>query len=390
MFTQVLSHAPSKNPRPSSGLFIWNELVRIFIPQTFCIRKWAYGMRQTCRSHSAKQSSNHKTSQVAIYAETCINELTIMTEKYVGRLQKPLEFDPTVVLPPDRVSEYMGELAYFGAMWSHFLSDDPSYRANVLVPGIGSGIIAASLLSQRARYIARHAEFAEFPIHIEAFDVDARAVEVAQENLTAYLESDDSATVSVYQADWHDQSTWDRVGQQQYHGVIMNPPYLTPASLKHIRSGYEKTPVSALMDTSGYSTGLGAYATLLPQVAKIIEVAPGSIILGRFAVGDEAARMMQEMLISQFAEQVQESIAHINIKSFQSNMVADSAKRRSYSAFLVEPVGMIDKNDGNPVNLYWVPEYIDARVRSRLIPNRMVSASFSTSSNPNLEHRDES
>lgn len=290
-----------------------------------------------------------------------------MSGVYRGELLHPMNYDPTKVLPPDEVSEYLGQLAFMAAWWASFLSEEKEFSARVLLPGVGSGIIPAAFLSERKRHVSAHLPFAHFPVHFDAFDLDPEAVAVSEQTLEPYLRADDSVAADVSVANWRDQGTWT-ARQGPYTTIVMNPPYLTPQRVQTIRAGYEHTPSTALIDTTGNMEGLGEYEYLLPPVARSIRAQPGAALIGRFAVGKYAADTIAGMLYEQFVTSGLHPTAHVNVKSHQSNIWTNKNERRSYSAFLVEPVGMVYSRDGGPVNIYQVPEFIDSSIRDKILP----------------------
>jgi methylase of polypeptide subunit release factors len=289
--------------------------------------------------------------------------------EYTGELLYPLTLDPAEALPPDRISEYLGELAFTAVKWADFLHDpaaDEPFTARILIPGIGSGIIAAGLLSARTRQISEQRYMAHVPLHIDAYDISEAAVATARHNLEPYLDDDD-ITLNLYQASWRDAATWQGIAEP-YTTVVINPPFLSRERAAQIRAGYDDVPPTALVDTTGDEDGLGEYLHLLPEVALHIAHQPGAAVLGRFAVGTEISSRMQEMLYGIFVDSRRHPTAHINVKSYQYNIWENNDTRRSFSAFLVEPVGMQFETDGEPVNVYQADEFIDPAYRHLIRP----------------------
>lgn len=298
---------------------------------------------------------------------------------YRGELLTPVEFDPFKVLPPDAMSEYMGRVAFRGAWYARFLSDDRDFSARVLIPGVGSGIIAAGLISEQMKWIERGEYLADFPIHIDSFDISPDAVTIAEANINRQAKLGHGITSQIYLDDWRDLRSEVANNDKSYDVIVMNPPYLTEYGLRDIREGYDATPQSNLVDCSGNRFGLGEYEHLLPVASRLTKGQPGSVILGRFAVGAGSSSRITDMLHEEFVRTGKYPNAHINVKSYKGNFVTKAGERRSYSAFLVEPVGMIYQQDGNPINVYWVPEFIDAKIRDKIVPADDYSVSYGAS-----------
>ncbi|HYH75251.1 MAG TPA: hypothetical protein VD735_04805 [Candidatus Saccharimonadales bacterium] len=215
---------------------------------------------------------------------------------YAGGLPDapPVLYDPARHLPPDVASEslagYDGQAALRRVDSKKGSGADTPLR--VLVPGIGVGTLACSFLAHEQKQQALGAT----PIHIDGFDIDPSAVDLAKRNLSGYTTTRFSC--NIYQADWNRTETWESLSPHAYNLILFNPPYLPDAEASVIRASYAQVPKTA---TAGGKDGLDHFRRVIPQLPSLMDHRNGSTLLFRFRTpGNEQAKALHDICADAF------------------------------------------------------------------------------------------
>ncbi len=181
-----------------------------------------------------------------------------------------LEYDPTLVLPPDDVSVTMGIDAVrrvdMGRLAKQMDGAYPMAFESVIEPrfldaGCGSGVIALSLAGELQRSSVPPAE-------IVCFDLSPDAVACSNANfdrISCY-----EVGLRAIQGDWYDKEFLASLGT--FDEILLNPPYLPPT--EKLEGIYEQTPETATTARDVMESMIEAVGNLAPLLRPM-----GSITL---------------------------------------------------------------------------------------------------------------
>jgi methylase of polypeptide subunit release factors len=186
---------------------------------------------------------------------------------------KCVDYDPEKVLPPDIGAECMAQDAVKLIQWARLLRgdtyDQPS-PVRLLIPGVGSGIIACSIIVQ----LMREGNYLGGQLCIDAFDLSPDACKTADRNVRRFMDLGE-VTLRIWQHDWQDRLV--SVPDNSYDVIMVNPPYLPEG--RKVPDSYNDTPGGALY---AGDDGLEAYRYMLPgMIRKLDQSKPGSFAMGR-------------------------------------------------------------------------------------------------------------
>ena len=139
----------------------------------------------------------------------------------------------------------------------------------VLDLGTGTGVIAICIASERP------------DIRVDAVDVSAAALEVAQQNAATH-----QVDVNFFQSDWFNQ-----VNQNDYRLIVSNPPYLSPADKHLTADGLQFEPEMALIADE---EGLAAIKNIVCHAADYTTDNATMMIEHGHKQGPDVRQLMQQ------------------------------------------------------------------------------------------------
>lgn len=209
----------------------------------------------------------------------------------LSRGQRPFDiiYDRTRCMPPDVVSERIGESAAQAVDRIRAIYQNPDRAIKVLEVGIGTGLMSVTMLAAVGN---------PNNLAIAGFDIDDYCVESARFNLGSLIKQHQAqSTFDIWQASWDENATWEKVAHKGLFDIVLfNPPYLP----KHeaIEPGYEGVPISAGYTTDNY--GLQHYISVLPKIATVLNVSQGSTAFirksSRYINDSDQTRRFEEII----------------------------------------------------------------------------------------------
>lgn len=207
------------------------------------------------------------------------------------------EYDPTRTLPPDRVSERLGNGA---AKVINTIQALPRLGISIVKPlnvlslGVGTGIeLLATLAGTDSKTDLR----------LFGIDIDPYCINLTKHNIDSMARSYKTAPRSrIWQADWKDPATWLRLSKQTYSAILFNPPFLPKG--EKVRPGYEQVP--EFMMYTNDSDGLEHYKAVTPHLIDLLSENEGSTLFIRLSLAKSGKYIVLpdwEKLVRKITEQ---------------------------------------------------------------------------------------
>jgi methylase of polypeptide subunit release factors len=194
----------------------------------------------------------------------------------------PLEYDRSVALQPDVVTESLAHLA------AGLINAEPLRQMPISVLEVGVGV---------APFLAWVADGVnpDIPLNLEGVDIDSGVVTYANHNVHRALSRKNNAHDTVYfrEGDWE-----DSLAGGCYDLIYFNPPYLPEGEV--VREEYRQAPKIA-MYVDGSKDGLDHYRHVMPLLRSALS-ADGKLVI-RTPDGADRAGCVQRIARAEFGDE---------------------------------------------------------------------------------------
>ena len=172
---------------------------------------------------------------------------------YVLSTGSTIEYDDSLVLAPDAVTEQIAEQAVLALKEKTYAEKPP----HILELGIGTGAFCKYIL-----------DCSGVVLDVTGVDNDPNALQTAFKNLYGH---ERLGNLCLVDTDWNSDAALE---SQPYDCIYFNPPYLPVGA--NLRPAFADAPPSAVYSQDPYDS----FATLLPKLVKSLNV--GGIALIRY------------------------------------------------------------------------------------------------------------